>query len=308
MKPFLKWAGGKRQLLSELHRRLPEQLHSLEAFTYIEPFLGGGAMLFSMLERFPNMERIVANDINKDLINAYVVVRDRVEELISSLEKLQVQYDHAKADARAAMFYQKREQYNAPGMTDEVEHAALLIFLNHTCFNGLYRVNSKGKFNVPFGRYLSPLICDAETLRADSQGLQRVEFLCGDFMEVAPHIAVHTFIYLDPPYRPLNQTSAFTTYTQDGFSDNDQRNLANFCRQLSLHKNVNWMLSNSDCSSQNPSDTFFEDIYRGFNIQRVYASRMVSANASKRGKLTELLISSYVTETKHLSDKLCVAL
>ena len=181
-----------------------------------------------------------------------------------------------------------------------IDKTAILIFLNRTCFNGLYRENAKGFFNVPFGRYANPMICNEEVIYADSELLNRynVEILNGDFKKSVNYMDAYglNFFYFDPPYRPLSATSSFNTYVKEEFSDNEQRDLANFCRTLNKKANVRWMLSNSDCSSKNPADTFFEDIYSGFDIQRVYASRMVNANASKRGKLTELLVRNYTTK------------
>ncbi len=171
------------------------------------------------------------------------------------------------------------------------------MFLNRTCFNGLYRENAKGFFNVPFGRYANPTICNEEVIYADSELLNKfdVQVLNGDFKETAKHIDEFgpNFFYFDPPYRPLSSTSSFNSYVKEAFNDDSQRDLANFCRQLCRNGNTKWMLSNSDCSAKNSEDTFFEEIYGGFAIQRVYASRMVNANASKRGKLTELLICNY---------------
>ena len=292
-KPFLKWAGGKGQLLSQLSEHLPERI-SREPFTYIEPFVGGGAMLFYMLQHFGNIKKAVINDINEDLILTYRTVKDDVEALISKLAKIEEDYlTIVEQDKRSQLFYEIREQYNQHD-GNAIERVSQLIFLNKTCFNGLFRVNKRGQFNVPFGKYANPTICNAEVLRADSQLLQsaQVEICQGDYAQILRHIDGLTFVYLDPPYRPLDATSSFTAYAKGDFNDDDQRALAAFCHQLS-DAGCYWMESNADCSAKNPEDTFFEELYKDFRIERVYASRFINANPEKRGKLTELLIKNY---------------
>lgn len=291
-KPFLKWAGGKGKLLSQLSEHLPKRI-SEEPFTYIEPFVGGGAMLFYMLQHFSNIKKVVINDVNGDLILAYKTIKDDVESLIESLNNLEKKYYSIDTEKRSDMYYDIREQYNQH-QGESVARVSQLIFLNKTCFNGLYRVNSKGFFNVPFGRYVNPTICNADVLRADSMVLKsaNIEICQGDFCEVIKQIDGLTFVYMDPPYRPLDATSSFTAYAKGDFNDDDQRKLASFCNMLS-EKECLWMQSNSDCSAKNPEDTFFEDLYNQYIINRVYASRSINANASKRGRLTELLIKNY---------------
>ena len=292
-KPFLKWAGGKGQLLSQLSEHLPDRIHR-EPFTYIEPFVGGGAMLFYMLQRFDNIKKVIINDVNEDLIIAYRTIKNDVEALVSKLEEIEKTYMNiADQDGRSDMFYVIRERYNQH-VGDSIERVSQLIFLNKTCFNGLYRVNKKGLFNVPFGKYSNPTICNAEVLRADSQLLQsaKVEICQGDYAQTLQYVDGFTFFYLDPPYRPLDATSSFTAYAKGDFNDDVQRALADFCHQLS-DRGILWMESNADCSAKNPEDTFFEELYRNYRIERVYASRSINANPSKRGKLTELLIKNY---------------
>ena len=291
-KPFLKWAGGKGKMLSQLSEHLPKRI-SEEPFTYIEPFVGGGAMLFYILQHYSNIKKVVINDVNGDLILAYKTIKDDVESLIESLNNLEKKYYSIDAEKRSDMYYDIREQYNQH-QGESVARVSQLIFLNKTCFNGLYRVNSKGFFNVPFGRYVNPTICNADVLRADSMVLKsaNIEICQGDFCEVIKQIDGLTFVYMDPPYRPLDATSSFTAYAKGDFNDDDQRKLASFCNILS-EKECLWMQSNSDCSAKNPEDTFFEDLYNQYIINRVYASRSINANASKRGKLTELLIKNY---------------
>ena len=292
-KPFLKWAGGKGQLLSQLVAYLPKQI-SVEPFTYIEPFVGGGAMLFHMLQNFDNIRKAVINDVNEDLILAYRTIRDDVEPLIDVLSKMEREYLAIDSlESRSARFYEIREQYNQHA-GDGILRAAQLIFLNKTCFNGLYRVNGKGLFNVPFGRHANPTICNVSVLRADSQLLQRANIkICqGDYTQTLTHVEGLTFVYLDPPYRPLDATSSFTAYAKGDFNDDDQRQLADFCHQLT-DRSCFWMESNADCSAKNPEDRFFEELYADYRIERVNAARFINANASKRGKLTELLIKNY---------------
>lgn len=294
-KPFLKWAGGKGQLLSQLELHLPDVLKEQE-FTYIEPFVGGGAMFFHMLQRFPNIKRAIINDINSYLIIAYRVIKDSSIELIERLSKLEKQYNALDDDdTKKSFFLEARTIFNENEL-DEIDRTKYLIFLNRTCFNGLYRVNSKGKFNVPFGRYLHPTICNPEVLMADSRILNQVDvvILNGDYEQTLKHISSGlNFFYFDPPYRPLDATSSFNSYAKEDFNDDEQKRLRDFCAILNQRSNIKWMLSNSDCSARNPEDTFFENLYRDFSINRVQASRAINANPSKRGKLTELLIKNY---------------
>ena len=292
-KPFLKWAGGKGQLLSQLSEHLPKRI-SKEPFTYIEPFVGGGAMLFYMLQHFGNIKKAVINDVNEDLILTYRIIKDDVETLIANLDRLEKDYlSITDQNGRSQIFYDVRERYNQR-IGDSVERASQLVFLNKTCFNGLYRVNRRGQFNVPFGKYANPTICNAKLLRADSQILQsaQVEICQGDYVQTMQHLDGLTFVYLDPPYRPLDATSSFTAYAKGDFNDDDQRALACFCHQLN-DAGCYWMESNADCSAKNPEDTFFEELYKDYRIERVYASRFINANPEKRGKLTELLIKNY---------------
>lgn len=295
-RPFLKWAGGKGQLLPQLDMLLPEELAGRKEFTYIEPFVGGGAMLFHMLQKFPNIRRVVINDINPHLVMAYGVVKDHADELIERLKDVEQRYLALETEeARKSFFLNARETFNEQEL-DEIDRTKYLIFLNRTCFNGLYRVNGRGKFNVPFGRYSRPVICNEETLRADSAILNSVEMtiLAGDFAQTLDHVGQgYTFFYLDPPYRPLSATSSFTSYAKEDFNDDEQIRLRDFCVRLNESLGIGWMLSNADCSAKNPEDTFFEDEYACFYISRVSASRAINANAARRGKLTELLISNY---------------
>lgn len=294
-KPFLKWVGGKSQLLPELEARLPDDFsHTVRV--YAEPFVGGGALLFHLLSKGLLPERIIINDSNVDLANAYRVVQSSVDDLIEELDQLQTEYrQYPDEIARREFYLSIRSDYNA-GIMDRignpVRRTAQLIFLNRTCFNGLYRVNAKGLFNVPFGRYTNPRICDEATLREVSVVLAEVEIRDGDFANAVAKADFEWFVYFDPPYRPLSLTSSFCDYTQGGFGDAEQRRLASVCRDLHT-RGARWLLSNSDPKGTNPADTFFDDLYAGFDIRSVQASRILNANPEKRGKLGELLISNY---------------
>lgn len=299
-KPFIKWVGGKGKLIPTLTTLLPSNLEKLEALTYIEPFIGGGAMLFFMLQNYPNIERAIINDLNPYLIKAYNTIKESPESLINALNTIQKEYLNITEEEKRKEFYLNARKHFNNGNLSNVESTMYLIFLNKTCFNGLYRVNSKGEFNVPFGKYKNPTICDAKTIYADSELLQKVEIRCGDFEETEQYISENTFIYFDPPYRPLDATSSFNSYAKEAFNDEEQIRLKRYFDRLS-EKRCLMMLSNSDCKGRNPEDTFFDDLYKDYIIERVYASRSVNANPEKRGKLTELLIRNYTHTPNHSS-------
>ncbi|TXE12928.1 DNA adenine methylase [Seonamhaeicola algicola] len=290
-KPFLKWAGGKTQLIEQIENQLPKNIFE-SSFTYIEPFVGSGAVLFWMLEQFPNMENAVINDINTDLTNCYISIKEDVEKLINTLSNWQTEFyllSHNDTEKKE-YYYEKRTLFNSR-TSNQITQSALFIFLNRTCFNGLFRVNRKNEFNVPIGSYKKPLICNKENLRAVSKVLQRVVILNGDYSETLNLATDNTFFYFDPPYKPLSETSSFNSYAKDEFNDSEQVRLRDFCTQLD-DLNHKWILSNSDVKGKNPNDNFFDDLYSDFNIHRVNARRSINANPSKRGKLTELLITN----------------
>ena len=291
-KPFLKWAGGKTQLLPTIDSFLPNTFRGEDDVTYIEPFVGGGAMLFYMLQKYPNIKRAIINDINPHLVKTYSIIRDEPYSLIDALTDLQNQFKAlGDYDKQKELYLDVRNHFNNKTLTG-VEEAAYMIFLNRTCFNGLYRENSKGGFNVPFGRYANPTICDEDLILADSELLQKVEILNGDFSHTAEYVHGYTFFYFDPPYRPLDATSSFNSYVKETFDDNEQIRLKNFYSDLSV-EGCYAMLSNSDCKGRNVEDDFFDRLYEDFFIERVYAKRCINANAAKRGTLTELLIRNY---------------
>lgn len=291
VKPFLKWAGGKGQLLKEIQKYYP---FGDSNFTkYAEPLVGGGAVLFDILNKY-DLKEVYISDTNAELMNTYKVIRDSVDDLIIMLKTMQEEFLPLDEEHRKEYYYKKREHFNHLKSINnfDVEQAALMIFLNKTCFNGLYRVNKKGQFNVPMGAYKSPLICNEKNLKAVSGKLQAVSIVCGDYKKSADFIDEHTFVYFDPPYRPLNQTSGFTAYTEDAFSDEDQRELAKFVDEMDK-KGARIVVSNSDPKNANEEDDFFDTIYSSHTISRVNASRMINSNSKNRGKITELLISNF---------------
>ena len=293
VKPFLKWAGGKGQLLKEIEKYYPFDNGTVTK--YAEPFVGGGAVLFDILSKY-SLEQIYISDVNVELINTYVVIRKHIGELIGLLNKYQNEYIPLETEERKLYYMAKRERFNnlkANGNESEnIEKAALMIFLNRTCFNGLYRVNKKGFFNVPMGAYKNPLICDEKNLCAVSEKLQNVRIVCGDYKKSAEFIDRHTFVYFDPPYRPLTKTANFTAYTESLFDDEKQIELAEFAE--SMHKKgAKVVVSNSDPKNSDTKDDFFDNIYSSHKIKRVEATRMINCNSEARGKIKELLISNF---------------
>lgn len=303
-KPFIKWVGGKSQLIEQLDAQLPADFGNWENVTYIEPFVGGGAMLFYMLQRYPNIQHAIINDINPDLATCYRTVRDTPEQLIESLMDIENAYLILEAeDDRKDFFMAARKRYNEKNL-DPIENTTMFFFLNRTCFNGLYRVNKKGLFNVPFGKYANPTICDPVTIRRDSELLQRVEILNGDFEETFEHALGNTFFYFDPPYRPLSDTSSFNDYAKETFNDDAQIRLKKYCDRINK-AGFHFMLSNSDCKGKNEEDNFFDALYHAYQIERVWASRSINSNPQKRGKLTEILVRNYMdTKISMVSNRL----
>lgn len=289
LKPFLKWVGGKGQLIKEIEKFLPVDGETVST-KYAEPMVGGGALLFSILSKY-DFEELYISDINAELINAYTVVRDSVDCLIEKLTEMQAVFLPMNENGRKYFYYNARDKFNTLQLTPEtaVDKAALFIFLNKTCFNGLYRVNKKGQFNVPMGAYKNPTICDDTNLRNISQALQNVTIVCGDYTLSESFIDNDTFVYLDPPYRPISDTSAFTAYNTDAFDDKEQIRLSQFIKRIDK-VGAKVVLSNSDPKNVNPDDMFFDDLYKSFKIHRVEATRAINSKAEKRGKISELLI------------------
>lgn len=287
--PFVKWAGGKTQLLPEIRKHYPHRIKK-----YCEPFVGGGAVLFDVLQKC-RPEKVLVNDVNEELINTYLQIKSDCNLLIEQLSELQQNYKSQSLEKNKILFYEKRLRYNKLKINrndaENLEKAALFIFLNKTCFNGLYRVNKRGEFNVPFNNAKNPLICDEKNLRACSELLQNVQMKTGDYSDCKDFIDSETFVYLDPPYRPLTQTSAFTSYSENKFSDKEQLELGKFITEISS-KGAKVLASNSDPKNTNKEDNFFDDLYSNFEIERITASRMINSNAKKRGAISELLISN----------------
>jgi DNA adenine methylase len=299
VRPFLKWAGGKGRLVPQLAARFPSELRSGRIRRYVEPFVGSGALFFHLASCYPLKEFYLA-DANPELILLYQTVQRDVEALIVRLELIEQAYLARDEDGRRAYYYAIRDRLNkeraavdfAAYQAEWIERSALLIFLNRTGYNGLFRVNRSGEFNVPFGRYKNPTICQAERLRAAAALLQRAQIHLGHFTTCDPVVDEQTFIYFDPPYRPLSHTAHFTAYSTQTFGDAEQLALAQFYRELD-QRGAKLMLSNSDPQNINPGDTFFEDAYRGFRIECIQAGRHINSQASRRGPINELLILNW---------------
>ena len=294
MKPFIKWAGGKTQLLPEIRKKYPQGLGK-SITKYCEPFIGGGAVLFDILSTY-EISEIRINDINKELTNTYSQIKTNLTQLIQELETMQNLFWDMDTDARKTYYYEKRERFNYLKVNGDekinFEKAALFVFLNKTCFNGLFRVNKKGEFNVPVGAYKKPLICDKANLAEINKVLQKVTITTGDYKECLDFIDKNTFVYIDPPYRPISETSSFTSYAEMNFDDNEQIALGQFTDRVTK-KGAKIVLSNSDPKNHDKNDNFFDDIYDKYDISRVTAKRMINCNASSRGDIKELLISNY---------------
>lgn len=301
-RPFLKWAGGKRQLLNQLKPLFPEALVSGDISRYCEPFIGGGAVFLEVVANY-NIREAFLYDNNLDLVIAYNVIRDSVDDLILELIKLEKKYLKLSAKKRQMMFYEIRESFNderknvyKKKATNEKKCArsAKLIFLNKTCFNGLYRVNKAGDFNVPLGRHTNPSILDKENLLNISKTLSIATIECKDFSHVMSMADGNTFVYCDPPYRPLNETSNFTAYSKNAFNDEEQLRLASVCKKA-CESGALVMISNSDPANTNSHDTFLNEAYKEFYFHKVSALRAINSKGAGRGSVSELVITSYET-------------
>ena len=275
--PVVKWAGGKSRLLAQFEPFFPAQFRR-----YVEPFVGGAAVFFHLFRqgRLAGSDALLVDSL-EELISCYRVVQSRVEDLIAELQR------HEPHKHDGAYFYQVRAWDRAPGYAqrDEIERAARFLFLNRTCYNGLYRVNRRGEFNVPFGRYDNPNVCPAGNLRAASRALQGVTLLAGDFTRCLETAAPGDFVYLDPPYDPLSDTANFTSYTSKDFGAGDQRRLADLFRELD-RRGCQVMLSNS-------STHLIRELYGGYRQVVVQANRVISSKANARGAIPELLVMNY---------------
>jgi len=295
VKPFLKWAGGKSQLIDQISSYLPSSFKTGSVKKYFEPFLGGGALYFWLANRY-DFECAYLYELNPSIALCYRVIQRDVKKLAEELYELEIEYLSRTEKEREEYYYEKREEFNGCLRTEStgnhLRQAALLIFLNKTCFNGLYRVNSKGEFNVPFGRYKKPTICNRENLFSVRELLKKAEIVCGDFELCLEHADSESFVYFDPPYRPISTTSVFTSYSKDTFDDGEQKRLRDVFGVID-GRGAHVMLSNSDPKNINPADLFFDDLYCGYTIKRLNATRSINCNAEKRGAITEILVMNY---------------
>lgn len=300
VKPILKWAGGKAKLIPVIEENYPFELKKNNIKRYVEPFIGGGAIFFSLASKY-NFDEVIINDINKELILTYNVVKNYPNELMNLLSEYQDKYNKFESlEEKQEYFYEVRELFNN-GKDNinyneisirEIEHAAYMVFLNKSCFNGLYRENKSGKFNVPFGKKDKLNTYDKANILKASEVLKNALILNGDFEMLESYIDKDTFIYMDPPYRPLNATSNFNDYSKEPFNDDSQIRLCEFCKRIS-GKGAKLMLSNSDPKNSNEEDTFFDDLYKNFDIKRIYASRSINSKGAGRGRISEILVTNY---------------
>lgn len=288
-KPFIKWVGGKGQLIEEIKAIFIQNGYQNKT-KYAEPMIGGGAVFFEVANAFQFTEFYIS-DINPFLINAYKVIQTNVSDLIDCLKEMSTRYLKLDYKGRTDFYYATRDSFNSASCTNSqnVKAAAEFIFLNRTCFNGLYRVNKNGKFNVPMGRYKNPLICDSKNLTNVSQTLEKAIIVCADYSETRSFIDKNTLVYFDPPYRPISKTACFTSYNASNFEDNEQKRLFSFVEDISK-SGAKVVLSNSDPKNTDENDNFFDDLYKGYNIKRVKATRMINSKSDKRGSVSELLV------------------
>jgi DNA adenine methylase len=298
-KPFLKWAGGKGQLINVFRDFYPAELKNGQIKNYYEPFIGGGAAFFDVAQHY-NIQSAYLYDINQELILTWRVIQQNVYQLIEILDSFQKTYEKLDEEAQSEFYYKNRDNFNrslhktnySKYNDDWILRAAQIIFLNKTCFNGLFRLNQKGEFNVPAGRYKNPKILDAQNLVNVSELLGIAEIKHAGFETVEPEIKENSFVYFDPPYRPISKTSDFTAYSKFKFEDVEQRQLADLFHRLN-YIGAKQMLSNSDPKNNNPNDHFFDEMYSEFNISRVPARRMINSNPAKRDAINEIIVTNY---------------
>lgn len=274
-RPFLKWVGGKGGVIAELKQFFPESYNS-----YFEPFVGGGAVFFSL-----KTKKSTINDINQSLMCAYKNIRDHVDKIIEELTKIQSEYHSLDPDNQKNKFYKIREEYNTLKDKGSIRRTVLLIFLNKTCFNGMYRENKSGGFNVPYNKSRNPTICDEINLRAISETLKYTTILSGSYKEAVKKAKRGDFVYFDPPYQPLSKTSSFTSYSKDDFCEKDQIELKELIDELTT-RGCKVMMSNSYTK-------FIISLYKDYKQHRIYAGRLINSNAAKRGKIAEIVVTNY---------------
>ena len=296
-KPIIKWVGGKTQLLNTINDNLPQNISHFN--TYMEPFIGGAAVLFYIVPKLPNIKNVFINDLNYKLTNLYTVVKNKHLKLINQLKTIQEEY--RKSEDPKMFYYNTRDSFNIYDMNMEsdadVLHAAEFIFLNKTCFNGLYRENSKGEFNVPWNKNVNVCICDEENIKAVHNFFIKynVQISTGTYNEFFKDKELYiknAFVYMDPPYRPITKSAAFTSYTKSGFNDNNQKELKVWVDILNSN-NAYCMLSNSDPKNYDVNDMFFDELYSDYNIIRVNAKRSINSKGNGRGSITEILVKNY---------------
>lgn len=299
-KPFLKWVGGKRQLLSEFEKLYPAQLIDKKIDNYYEPFVGGGAVFFDVMQRY-EVQHAFLYDINEELILAYRVIQSDVGKLLDFLSRYDKQYKELSELKQTEYYYEIRESFNQQRFNIDyskysdnwIPRAAQIIFLNRTCFNGLFRFNSKGAFNSPQGRYKNPKIVDEENLLLVSGLLEKAVIKKADFNQVAEDLRNgHSFFYFDPPYKPISKSSNFTSYSKLSFEDEEQIRLARLYNDLH-QKDHKLMLSNSDLKNVDPSDNFFDDLYKDYRITRIDARRAINSNPAGRKAIKEIVVTNY---------------
>ena len=291
--PILKWAGGKSQLIEDIINVIPKEFGK-NINKYVEPFVGGGAMLFYILSHY-NVKEVHISDVNSELINMYSAIKENAESVIEILKRYEDTYLPLPDYERREFYYEKRKDFNllmeTANSANSVLRAALFIFLNRTCFNGIYRVNRKGQFNVPMGVYKKPTICNATNIMAVSNVLQKVNICCCSYEKTEIFVDEKTFLYLDPPYRPLKGQDNFKSYTEEDFNDERQKELAEYVRRIS-EKGAHFVLSNSDPKNVDPEDNFFDDLYRGYTLKRIMAKRIINRKSSSRGPVMEILVTN----------------
>lgn len=292
--PFVKWAGGKSKLVETILDKVSESINLSDVEHYIEPFIGGGAMFFHLAQKY-NFKKITIIDINLDLINVYKTIQKEPEILINEMKLLQDKYNNLDdIEEKKLFFYNVRNNYNQKVDNNldnviNIPRAAQFVFLNKSCFNGLYRVNKSGLFNVPFGQKNKVNIYDRDNILNVHEVLKRTTILSGSYDKALELVNNKTFIYFDPPYRPITTSAAFTSYAKDGFNDVDQANLAGFCKKLKS-SGVHFAVSNSDPRNSDPDDSFFDDLYKEFTIYRISAARQIAAKSKSRNKVSEILV------------------
>jgi len=301
-RPFLKWAGGKTQHIKKFQNFYPVELKNGKIKSYFEPFLGSGAVFFDVAQKY-KIDSALLCDINEELILTYQVIQKDVDKLLEYLQRYKKSYLKLDTEKQKEFYYELRINYNLQRFNIDykkysenwIPRAAQLIFMNKTCYNGLFRMNSKGEFNSPIGRYKNPKIFDEDNLQRTSQRLQMAEVCKLHFADIKSKTRKSSFVYFDPPYRPLNRTASFTSYSTFQFNDPQQIELANLFKTLDK-KQAKLMLSNSDPKNEDANDNFFDDLYEDYHLYRIKANRMINSKKDRRGKINEILVLNYDVE------------